>query len=88
MNNLPERLRALMKNSKFQIYEGINGDNQYLLKMWVNHCCIKMCFANQVGAVRYMECSALTGEGLKEVFDEVTNIGGCMVAILMRIIID
>ena len=47
-----------------------------------------MCFANQVGAVGYMECSALTGEGLKEVFDEVTNIGGCMVAILMRIIID
>ena len=46
-----------------------------------------MCFANQVGAVGYMECSALTGEGLKEVFDEVTNIGGCMVAILMRIMI-
>ena len=40
---------------------------------------MKMCFMEQVGAVGYMECSALTREGLKEVFDEVTNIGGISV---------
>lgn len=32
-------------------------------------------YAKKIGAVRHMPCSALTGEGVKELFDEILLIG-------------